>query len=67
MISFRDLAKIIDGMTDEQKDDMVSIYNQEIDEYFSAQGVGVTLEEDDVLDKGHQFIIFPDLPNAKLY
>ena len=58
MITYRKLAEIINTFTEDQKDLDVSVYNIDEDEFYSADCVGLS-EEDDVLEKDHPYIVFP--------
>lgn len=54
--TYKQLEELISGMTEEQKGSDVTVYDQEIDEYFQIKGIGYC--NDGVLDDDHPFIIF---------
>lgn len=62
-MTYRELAKLIDGMTDEQKDCDVSVYDEELDEFYSlCEGKLYFVREDDlgdgILDLENPFLLF---------
>lgn len=54
-MNYRKLARLIDSMTDEEKDMTVTIFVPGVDEYYPAT-VAYTDEECDVLDPNHPII-----------
>jgi hypothetical protein len=55
-MTYRELATSILIMNDEQKDSIVTIFDTNISEFFPVASLSFS-EDDDVLDKGHPFLI----------
>jgi len=60
-MTFRDMAKQIESMTDEQKDCDISVYYGDVDEFFPIECQTRVVTEGDlgdgVLDIGHPYLI----------
>jgi hypothetical protein len=52
-MTYRQLQEEIAHMTEEQKNCHISVYKNDIDEFFEVHGLGFSDERNDVLDKGH--------------
>jgi len=55
--TWKQLADIINQMTDEQKNTDVTVYTPEIDKYYQVTSLGIT-DETDTLDENHPFLEF---------
>jgi hypothetical protein len=61
-IKYRELAKIISEMNEEQKDMDVTVYLQSTDEFTAVEEVGIVTGSDndvgaDVLDETHPYLV----------
>jgi|TARA_Y100000310_G_scaffold56232_1_gene51584 hypothetical protein len=56
-MTWEELGKIIDEMSEEQRCSTdVTVFHEDIEEYFPAGGVGYALPAD-VLDENHPFLV----------
>jgi hypothetical protein len=57
-MTYRDLRKQLNDLTEEQLDMDVTIYDGSVDELFGAYHTDLQFNlEDDILDKGHPYLI----------
>ena len=58
-MKYRDLAEYINNLSDEQKDQDVTIFVSGVGEYYALVGDYPTVEADanDVLDAGHPYLV----------
>lgn len=60
-MTYREISKWIDSMSEHQKDNDAIIYIQSMDEYWPLDRLDESGPENDVFDLGHPYLMLMDL------